>query len=380
MFKMKIPLIQPDLPSFEAIQGSFREALESGQVTNFGTYVSQFEEKAAAYLGSHVATVSSGTMGLILTLQALGIERGQKVIVPSFSFMATAQAVLYAGGVPIFGEIGENFTLSTDDLEKLLKVHPDVFAVVPVHMYGLPCDVEALEEVVRKADRKSSRPVRLLYDAAHAFGSSVKGRRVGSFGDSEVFSLSVTKALVCVEGGLISSRDPELIQRIRRMRNYGIESNYEAHRPGLNGKMSEFHAIIGIHNLVRLDEILRVRAQKAAFYAGHIEGKTRFRVAMPRSEGITHTFKDFTIVVPKELKQKRDAVIRFLAERGVETRAYFCPPIHEQQFFRQFADRALPVTEDLARRVITLPFFTSISEDQMNTVAHCLQEAERMFA
>ena len=179
---------------------------------------------------------------------------------------------------------------------------------------------------------------------------------MGTFGDAEVFSLSVTKSLVTVEGGLISSRKPEVLERIRYMRNYGVLSNYNAHFPGLNGKMSEMHAIVGLHNLRRVVSLIEVRQERARTFRNKVEGATGFRVtAWPA--GIRHTFKDFTVFLPEDIHEdRRPATIQALADRGIETRAYFYPPVHEQAYFQRFATRPLPKTERLSRRVITLPF------------------------
>jgi dTDP-4-amino-4,6-dideoxygalactose transaminase len=314
-------------------------------------------------------------MGLIFALQALGLERGQKVILPSLTFMATVQAVLYAGGTPVFAEPEDDLTLSPSDLEQVLWKHEDTAVVLPVHMYGLPCLIDEIQRVTDESSRQQSRPVRILYDAAHAFGSALNGQRVGGFGDAEVFSLSVTKVLVSVEGGMVSSRDPQLIQRIRKMRNYGIEENYNSHWPGLNGKMSEFHAIIGVHNLRRIDELLAERQRKARYYLGRIRALTSFQ-PLSWPEGVTHTFKDLTVLVPEEMLAGRDAVMAYLLKNGIETRAYFYPPLHEQRFFRRFADRPLPRTEALARRVVTLPFYTTITENEIDYVVDRLSQAE----
>ena len=375
----KIPLIKPDLPSLESVAGAFREILRTGKITNFGRFVSLFEETAGAYLGGPSATVSSGTLGLVFTLQALGLKPGQKVIVPSFSFMASAQAILYAGGIPVFADIGPDMTLSPSDLERLLSKHKDATFVMPVHMFGHPCQVEKIQEITAGFARGNRREIRVVYDAAHAFGSKKGARRVGTFGDAEVFSLSVTKALVCVEGGLVVSRNAPLIRRVKKMRNYGNGGHYDADGPGLNGKMSEFHAIIGLENLKRLEGSLSMRARKAGYYARRILQKTCFQPIMG-SAGIRHTYKDFTVLVPPELKGERDAIVDFLNGRGVETRTYFHPPIHQQRFFRRFADRRLPATEDLSRRVVTLPFFTTISEKTMDQVVRMLQKAQRRVA
>jgi dTDP-4-amino-4,6-dideoxygalactose transaminase len=373
-----IPLIKPDLPTLEQVAGPISEILQNGKITNFGKYVNAFEEEASRYLGAEALTVSSGTVGLIFTLQALGLERGQKVIVPSFTFMATAQAVLYAGGIPVFAECEDDLTLSPTDLAQLLDKHTDVGGVIATHTYGLPCRTAELQKLVDDYARQQGRQLFLMYDAAHAFGSSVNGTRVGNFGAAEVFSLSVTKMLVSVEGGMVASRNPELIQRLRKMRNYGIESKYDTYWPGMNGKMSEFHAIIGLHNLQRLDELVGRRQKMARYLLDRICEQTNYET-LPWPEEVTHTFKDFTVLVPKEKISRRDDVMTFLKTQGIETRAYFHPPVHEQQMFRQYSDRALPRTESLSRRVITLPFYTSITEDEMDYMVEALERSEEVW-
>ena len=373
-----VPLIKPDLPTLDEVRAPFEEILSNGRITNFGKYVTQFESEAGAYLGASSVAVSSGTAGLIFAISGLGLAPREKVILPSFTFMATAQAVLYAGGQPLFAEVEDDLNISPSDLEQLLDRHPDVGAVIGVHVYGLPARAPELEAIVAAAARKRGKPIHLIFDAAHAFGASVDGRRVGSFGDAEVFSLSVTKVLVTVEGGLISTTHPDLVERLRCMRNYGIQAKYNAHFPGLNGKMSEFHAIVGLHNLRRLDQLMEARQQRGRAYAAKVHAQTPFRLTAWPS-GVVHSLKDFTVLVPPQAGACRDQIIEFLAGRGVESRAYFSPPVHEQDFFRKYADRPLPRTEDLARRVITLPFFTTITEVEMDYVVEQLAEAGRRF-
>src|SRR5438128_2022040 len=315
---MHIPLIRPDLPLFEAVEHPFREILANGKITNFGKYVSQFENNTREYLGVHTITVSSGTMAMVLTLQALGLQRGQKVILPSFTFMATGQSVLYAGGVPVFAEVSDELTLCPKDLAQLLQKHENVFAVIPVHMYGLPARTGEIEEAVRAASRKRGYRIRVIYDAAHAFGSQRDGRKVGTCGDAEVFSLSVTKVVVTVEGGLVSGHDSELIGRIAKMRNYGIDSNYNAFWPGMNGKMSEFHAIVGIENLKQLNALMGQRTQHARYYFDRIRRTSQF-IPCAWPDNVVHTFKDLSVRVPVHLESKRDAVIAFLKDPVIET-------------------------------------------------------------
>jgi dTDP-4-amino-4,6-dideoxygalactose transaminase len=370
-----IRLNKPDLPPFDEIEPQLREIIENGQITNFGKYVRELEAAASERLGTHTATVASCTAGLILSLGALGLAPGEQIVLPSFTFSATAQAVRYAGGIPVFVDIDDDFNLSVEDLAIVLDQHPTVGAVLPIHCFGLPARVDDIQRTVDRAGVKTSRRIPVLYDAAHALGSALAGRPVGGFGDAEVFSMSATKAIVAGEGGLVSSHDPDFIQRIRRMRNYGLNDHYEALWAGLNGKMSEFHAIIGVYNLRRLDELIARRQSKARFYRECLESRTRSRPTHWPAE-VIHTFKDLCIVLPEELAPQRDAIVRFLADRGIETRIYYSPPLHEQRLFREFATRPLPRTENLARRALTIPFSSEISDDDMTFVVETIRQAE----
>jgi dTDP-4-amino-4,6-dideoxygalactose transaminase len=374
---LKIPLINPDLPRIDQVKDSFDEILKSGKITNFGKFVRDFEAKTDEYLGVETVSLSSGTVSLIFGLQALGLQRGAKVIIPSFSFVATAQAVLYAGGIPIFAEVEDDLNISVDDIERLLSEHDDVGAVIAVHMYGLPARALDLERIVSAAAERRGKKISLIFDAAHAFGSAQDGRRVGSFGDMEVFSLSATKVLVAVEGGLVATRNPETANRIRDMRNYGISSKYNAHFPGINGKMSEFHAIVGLHNIQHIDGLLETRQIKARSFRKIIAENTRFGL-IEWPEGAVHTVKDFTILVPEEKAPGyRDRLMHYLGGKGIETRSYFYPPIHEQEYFKAFSTRKLPKTESLSRRVLSLPFYTSITDKEMSYITEQLSQFER---
>jgi len=370
-----IPLIKADMPPMDAVQDAFREIMANGRITNFGRYLQQFEGEIGEYLGTNACCLSSATAGLIMTMQALDIPRGSRVVIPSFTFVATAQAVLYAGCTPVFVDVANDGNADLDDLARVLRGTPNVGAVILVHMYGLPCRTDQVETIVKLEEARRNQRIPVLYDGAHAFGSSRNGVRVGGSGHAEIFSTSVTKVMTSVEGGIVSTHDTALIEKLRKMRNYGIFANYDAHFPGLNGKMSEFHAIVGIHNLRLLDARLEARKQKAAFYTKQIQALTSFR-AMTAPSGVLSTYKDYTIQLPPGLKSSRDAIMASLAARGIETRAYFYPPVHEQKFFRSFADRPLPMTEDLSRRVITLPFSSTITEPEMKTVAEALAQAE----
>lgn len=367
----RIPLIQPDLPSVSDLVADLDTAFKAGRITNFGPLVEQFESEIGEYMGTEAVTISSGTMGLLFVLQAAGLRQGAKVAVPSFTFTASAQAIMYAGGTPVFVDVADDLTMDPEDLREVLERH-DVEAVMPVHTFGLPARVDDIESVVSE----TSNGAVIVYDAAHAFGSFDRGRAVGSFGDAEVFSLSATKPLVAVEGGVVTTSDADLAQRLRKMRNYGIEADYDAWYPGLNGKMSELHAAVGLFNLRRLNDLLSRRRQVASRYLGLITAETSFRAIETRPD-ILHTYKDFSVFLPEALVGRQAEVMAALSARGIETRRYFYPPVHEQRLFRTFVDRPLPRTDALSRRVICLPFFTDMTEHQVDAVIAALTAVER---
>ncbi|MGE3267722.1 MAG: DegT/DnrJ/EryC1/StrS family aminotransferase [Chloroflexota bacterium] len=370
-----IPLTRPDLPTFDDIKAPVQQFLESKTIAYPGPCVEQFEREAGANVGAHAVSVSSASMGLLFTLQAFGLKAGQRVILPGFTFTATAQAIRYAGGVPSFVEVEEDLTVSPSDLESLLSRYDDIAAVVPVHLHGQPCRVAEIQQVVDAAAGRCGRPIPVIYDAADAFGASVDGRMVGTFGNAEVFSLSTSQALSSIEGGLVTSHHVGLVQRIRKMRNYGLDDGKRTYWPGLNGRLSEVHAIFGLASLHNLSERLAQRQRKARAYAEQIERMTSFRVAA-RWESSAPTFRDFTIIVPQPLKYRRDQVVELLTAHGVEARTPCFPPVHQQPYFRNLADRPLPVTEDLSLRVVTIPFFTTMTGDEMEYVIAALAAAE----
>lgn len=368
-----IPLVKPDLPDLSAVAGRFDEILRSGCATNFGKYVTEFEKLTSEFLGVHVATTSSGTLGLVFSLLALGVGRGDKVAIPSFSFVATAQAVLLAGAEPVFVDIGEDLNLCPRSLDLVLRRDEAIKAVIPVHVYGLPCKVDEIKAVVQEFNAFNSRHIHIVYDSAHAFGAETIGGRIGRFGNAEVFSLSVTKTLTTIEGGLVASQDLDFIKRIKEIRNYGFTQPYNAGMMGANGKMSELHAVIGIENLGNLQKILDTRFSQGLKLMDLIRSKTALGViSIP--EGVRHTFKDFTVILPSNPSKDRDAFMKRLKERNLDTKAYFFPPIHRQSFFSKFADGSYPITDDLSQRVLTIPFFTDISDEQLQYIADQLHE------
>src|SRR5919106_1784553 len=285
-FPEGLPLVRPSLPP-ESVVDDIRKIL-SGPVLTNGPYVRELEERAADYLGvRYCVAVSSGTSGLMLILRVSALTGD--VVIPSFTFAATAHVVEWNGLRPVFADVDpETLLLSPEAVRRAVTTHTS--AILGTHTYGTPCDAEGLWEVAQSAG------VKLFFDAAHAFGSQHNGKRVGGFGDAEVFSLSPTKVLIASEGGIIATNDDSLAEQCRIGRDYGNPGDYDCRFVGLNARMSEVHAAIALHSLDGLEE--RVARRNAL--------ADRYREALAQIPGLSFplvpdgdrsTYKDFTMIV-----------------------------------------------------------------------------------
>ena len=357
-----LALMEPTLPDRRALERRLASILASGQLTN-GRTVRELEERVAERLHvPHVVAVSSCTSGLALTYQALGVH-GQ-VVLPSFTFSASAHAVTWASGTPLFTDVAPD-TLCLDP-EAVAAEMGGVGAVSATHIYGTPCRTEELEAIAASAD------VPLVFDAAHALGSVRSGRPVGSFGTAEVFSLSPTKVVVGGEGGLVSTRDGALAEAVRLGRNYGNPGNYDCEFPGLNARMSELHAAVALHSLSQLDQNVQRRNELAELFWTRLSGLTG--LTRPRVDtGDVSTYKDLTLLVdPVEFGLSSVELAVALGAEGIDTRRYYHPPIHSQAAYRSLPRRRLPVTERVARCVLSVPLWSHMTLTQMNSLANAI--------
>jgi dTDP-4-amino-4,6-dideoxygalactose transaminase len=352
-FPEPIPLVRPSVPVGDGLPKRIREILGSGMLTN-GANVRELEQKVAEYLHvEHCVAVSSCTAGLMLVLQALGVSG--EVIVPSFTFSATVHSVVWNGLRPDFADIDpESLTLSPEAVAK--AIGPETSAIMAVHVYGTPCAVEEL------ADIAHAHGLRLIFDAAHAFGSRRQSDPIGGFGDAEVFSLSPTKVLVAGEGGLITTNDSELADRCRIGRDYGNPGNYDCVFVGLNARMSEVHAATALASLTEIEEQVTRRNRLAGSYRSALEGLPG--ISFPKiSEGDRSTHKDFTIRVDdRGFGLTADELGAALKAEGIDTRRYYTPLVHEMEAYASFnGNHDLPASEEAARRVLTLPMWSAMT-------------------
>lgn len=368
-FPEGLALVRPSLPP-ETVIDDIRKIL-SGHVLTNGPYVRELEERAADYVGvRHCVAVSSCTSGLMLVLRVTDLTG--EVVVPSFTFAATAHAVEWNGLRPVFADIDpETLLLSPKAVRQVMGAHTS--AILATHTYGTPCDTEGLSEVARGAG------IRLFFDAAHAFGSQHQGKRVGGFGDAEVFSLSPTKVLVASEGGIIATNDEMLAERCRIGRDYGNPGDYDCRFVGLNARMSEVHAAIALGSLTNIDERIGRRNALAGLYREAFEAVPGLSFPVV-PEGDRSTYKDFTMLVdPDGFGLDAPGLQRALAAEGIESRRYYSPPVHDMRAYQSVvvANGSLPVTDSAARRVLTLPMWTGMTERHVARVADAIDRIRR---
>jgi FlaA1/EpsC-like NDP-sugar epimerase/dTDP-4-amino-4,6-dideoxygalactose transaminase len=363
-FTRTLPFARPARPALERVMKRLEPSYRSGILTN-GRLVAELEDRAAERLGvPYVVAVNSCTSGLMLALQALVEDRSGPVVVPSFTFSATCLAASWNHRVPRFVTCDPaSFQI---DIEGVMGAVDDASALIATHVFGAPCDpasVEALGRIAR---------VPVLFDAAHAFGARTGGVEVGGFGDAEVFSLTPTKVLVAGEGGLVATRHEGLADRLRIARNYGNPGDYDTSFPGLNARMSEFHAAMALESLDILTDSLRRRRQLAAVYRRCLDEVPGIAYqAVPITD--ESTFKDFTIAVDEQVfGMNRDELVAALAAEGIETRNYFDPPLHRHRAFDGEHATDLSVVDATARSVTSLPIYPDLAVSTVERIVEIL--------
>lgn len=350
---MRIRLAVPDLG--EAELDLVRTVFESGVLTN-GPMTAEFEDRFALRHGvEHGVAFANGTVALAAIYIGLGIGPGDEVIVPSMTFISSATSVVHVGATPVFADVlPDTFTLDPIDVAK--HITRRTRAILAMHYGGQPADMDELADVAAEAGAY------LLEDAAQAHGSSYRGRPVGSLAKAAMFSFTPTKNITTGEGGLVTTADGELAARLRLLRNHGQTSLYEHSVLGYNWRLSEIHAAIGIAQLAKLDDIIaRKRANALQFTKrlGRIAGVTP-PVSRPDRE---HVYMLYTTLIDGP----RDAAREALLAAGIEARLYF-PPAHTQAVFKAAVNQ-LPVTEDLGRRMLSLPFHVGLGEREFEEIA-----------
>ncbi|UHQ95413.1 DegT/DnrJ/EryC1/StrS family aminotransferase [Haloterrigena alkaliphila] len=345
-----------------------QSVLESGMLAD-GPEVREFEAAFAAYCGTERAVATSnGTTALHAALEALGLEEGDAVVTSPFSFVASANAIRLAGGKPVFADVDpETYTIDPDAVERVLEERDDVVGLLPVHLYGLPAEMDRLSTIADEHD------LFVLEDACQAHGAAIDGDRVGGFGDAACFSFYPTKNMTTGEGGIVTTDRDDVADRVASFINHGRDvgegGTYEHVALGHNYRMTSMAAAIGRAQLERLPDFNRARRENAAYYD---EELADLPVETPTEpEGYRHVYHQYTIRT-----DDREALAATLEDRGVDTGVYYETPIHRQPAYETVSTAAasLPNAERAAETVLSLPVHPNLTERDRRTVVEAVQD------
>lgn len=361
-----ISVTRPTLEPYKAYEALFRRPVESGMLT-ISTNVRELEAKVARYLGvKYVVAVSSCTSGLMLALQ--GFKLKGEVIVPSFTFCASALPVVWNGLTPVFADVDpRTYCLDPESVKRLITKRTS--AILATHVFGVPCDTTALAKIAK------THKLKLIYDAAHAFGSARGKARIGTFGDVEVFSCSPTKVFTTGEGGIVATNNKKLADYVRQGRNYGEGQRGRLEFAGLSARMPELSAAIGLRSLERLPQNLKKRHAVARTLIRELTRREKRLRFQEIPSGTRTTYKDLSVYIDPVIGFSRDELHDFFATKGIMTRKYFFPSLHQQPAYKAFSRGVrLPITEDISSRVLSLPLYAHLSTGDVRRIVKAFED------
>lgn len=357
-----IYVTQPSLPALAEFIPYLEEIWSSKLVTNGGPFHQQLEQELCDYLGvKFLSLFTNGTIALVTALQALRITG--EVITTPYSFVATAHSLLWNGNKPVFVDIDPN-TLNLDPAKIEAAITPATSAIMPVHVYGHPCDVDAIDAIAKRYKLK------VIYDAAHAFGVQCHCGSVLNHGDLSVLSFHATKVFNTFEGGAIVSPDADTKKRIDQLKNFGFVDEVTVVEAGINGKMSEINAAFGLLQLKHVDEAIAQRKEIDTLYRKNLNGIKGIEL-LPGSGEQVMNYSYFPILVNEDYPLSRDALYAKLKSHGINGRRYFYPLITDFSMYRDFPSariQNLPHSNSAASRVMCLPIYPLLAIDELNRI------------
>ena len=366
---MRINVTRSSMPSFEEYCEEIKDLWDSRWLTNMGAKHKQFQAELESYLNvPHVALYTNGHLALENVIAAMNLPKGGEVITTPFTFVSTTHAITRNGLVPVFCDINdEDYTIDATKIEALITER--TVAIVPVHVYGNLCDTDAIEAIARKHGLK------VIYDAAHAFGAVKNGISAANFGDASMFSFHATKVFHTIEGGAVCFQEDELVQVLNDMKNFGIRGPEACAYIGGNAKMSEFQAAMGICNLRHFAHEVAKRKAAVEHYRKRLGGVLGIKLCEDQP-GVEHNYAYFPVVFDG-YKLTRDEVVEKLKARDIIARKYFYPLTNDFECYQGFATAGkekTPVAAHIADRVLTLPLFADLTLEQVDYICDIILE------
>jgi len=359
-----IPIAQPILDNKE--KENIIEVLDSGMLAE-GEFVRRFEEAFCTFLNAeHGVATNSGTAGLHVALKAAGIEKGDRVVTTPFSFIATTNALLYCGARPVFVDIKEeSYNIDPEKLEQKLKAEPDIKALLIVHLFGRPCSMDRIMELVDKYN------LILIEDCAQAHGASFQGKKVGTFGRAAVFSFYPTKNMTTAEGGIVVTGDRDLKKRVESLIRHGSTYKYYHEILGYNYRMNNLEAALGVAQIEKLEKFNRKRRANAAFLNEHLRELDWLQTPKEDADR-SHVYHLYTVSLKEN---SRDKFADYLKESGIGCGIYYPLPVYRQPLYKErgYGNISLPVVEKTAQKVISLPVHPALTKSELRKIVECVR-------
>ncbi|MDO4306307.1 MAG: DegT/DnrJ/EryC1/StrS family aminotransferase [Eubacteriales bacterium] len=360
---MSILVTRSSMPKLEDYIEEIRPIFESHRLTNMGPVYKQFQHQLIDYLGvPELSLFVNGHMALEMAIHALGLRReGGEVITTPFTFVSTTHAIVRNGLKPVFCDIKpDDYTMNPEKIEDLIT--DKTVAIIPVHVYGNLCDVEAIDKISKKHNLK------VIYDAAHAFGVTYKGVGAGNFGDASMFSFHATKVFNTIEGGAVAFHDQSFREKLHELKNFGIHGVDDVMAVGGNAKLDEFRAAMGICNLRRMDECITRRAEVAARYNERLGNIPGIRLGKPK-EGVMPNHAYYPAYFDENVFGKsRDDVFEQLKENDIYARKYFYPAVNEMACYKDGGYAETPIAHDVSMHILTLPIYEELALEDVDRI------------
>lgn len=363
----KVLVTRSSMPELEEYVDEIREIWDTHWLTNMGEKHKKLQKGLVEYLGvENIELLTNGHMALEMVMQALDLQG--EVITTPFTFASTTHAIVRNGLTPIFCDINpDDFTMDVSKIEELIT--EKTCAIVPVHVYGNMCDVEKIEAIAKKYGLK------VIYDAAHAFGVTYKGKGAGSFGDVSCFSFHATKVFNTIEGGAVCFHDMELGRRLYNLKNFGIRDEETVESVGVNAKMNEFQAAMGICNLRHIDDEIAKRKKVVERYRERLENIEGIQLNVVQ-ENVVSNYAYFPIVVSEEIYgMSRNTLFEKLQEKGIFTRKYFYPLVTKFECYKdEFENVYTPIANRVSDNVLTLPMYADLSIKTVDYICDIIEQ------
>lgn len=361
---MSILVTRSSMPKLEDYVEEIKPIFESYHLTNMGPIYKKFQYQLMDYLQvPELSLFVNGHMALEMAIHALGLRAtGGEIITTPFTFVSTTHAISRNNLKPVFCDIKEDdYTIDPEKIESLIT--DKTVAIIPVHVYGNLCDVESIQKIADKHNLK------VIYDAAHAFGVTYKGVGVGNFGDASMLSFHATKVFNCIEGGAVAFHDRKYRVPLHELKNFGIHGPEDTMAVGGNAKLDEFRAAMGICNLKRIKECIVARKRVYDRYVERLGGIEGIRLCTPQKE-VTANYAYFPVVFePNKFGKSRDIVFDELEQFDIHARKYFFPTINEMSCYKeQYKDQLTPIAHDVSIKVLTLPMYEELALEEVDHI------------